>query len=138
MTAILRIIIALAVALGIAKASFGHEWYTHQRNEQGQSCCGGNDCAALPAGTRVTYTGDGYDVTIVPGTHPMVMAEDTMSQSTYGGAPYVSRRGVGSEPVVFHFPGNPGLSPDGQIHACITPAALARREITCLFIGGTT
>ena len=131
----MRKVAALVLALA-ATPALAHEWYMGQRNERGQNCCSTLDCAPLPAGTRVVYTGDGYDVTIIPGTHPMVNAEDvTAPWGSYGAV--TTRRGVGSDPVVFHFEGNPGLSPDGNIHACIMPADVPQRRIRCLFLGGS-
>lgn len=107
-------IIAL-VALVVAAPVAAHDWYAGQRNEQKQLCCGGQDCGAVP-GARVQKTDEGYNLWITPGTHPMVEGE--------------------GPPQMFQFFGNPGLSPDGEVHACIIYSDVARRRVRCLFIGG--
>lgn len=118
---IVALLISLAALVVAVRDAYGHEWYTGQRAPSGRICCGGRDCAALPADTRIAMTGDGFNVTIVPGTHPMVTVER-----------------FGREPVTFHYTGhvtNP--SPDGQVHACIWGDDVKRKSITCLMYGGT-
>lgn len=132
--------LVLTALLTMTVPSEAHDWYTGQKNEKGLACCGGYDCAGN-ANWRVTQTQDGYDVAIIPGTHPSVHVEDRSynSGSMYGAKGVeVKIPGFGSAPVVFHFKGNPGLSPDGDVHACITPYDATHRTITCLFLGGLT
>jgi hypothetical protein len=127
--------LAAALLLGLAPQATAHDWYTGRTNEQGELCCNGSDCAAL-AGARVRRTPGGYDVDILPGTHPMVRAED-WRQCYYGGAFCTRYSGMQTRaPVTFHFEGDPGLSPDGKVHICIDGRDLAARRIRCLFLGG--
>ena len=126
--------VALSVA-GISLPTVAHDWYTGLINERGLPCCGGDDCGMVPY-ARVRPTSTGYDVDIRPGTHPKVRASD-WRQCYFGGAYCTEFIGVHTlEPVTFHFEGSPGLSPDGEVHACIDGSDLAAREIRCLFLGG--
>ena len=124
-------------ALGVVSQTAAHEWYTDQVNQHGELCCGGGDCGVIP-GARVRHTLGGYDVEIVPGTHPRVRAAD-WRECYYGGAYCTVIVGMHTmEPVTFHFEGDPGISPDGEVHACIDGSDLAARRIRCLFLGGVS
>jgi hypothetical protein len=92
-----------------------HDWYTGQMSPDGQGCCGGYDCAPVQY-DGVSCDATGCDVTILPGTHPMLTE--------------------GDGPITFRYDGNPGLSPDGNAHACIAAEDVRRRRVRCLFIGG--
>lgn len=122
MIRVVSALVLLAIWMWATWPASAHEWYSGLHSpESGRSCCGGSDCSALPAGTRILMTETGFNVTIIPGTHPMV-----------------TEKRFGSEPVVFHYKGhvtNP--SPDGQIHACIWHSNISSKTITCLMLGGT-
>jgi len=109
---------ALALALALASPAGAHEWYTNQVNAKGENCCGGNDCAGGPWAFRQTPTG--YDVDIPVGAHPKVTSLNFAPGTV----------------ITFHFTGNPGLSPDGDVHACLLDYQIPLRTLRCLFIGG--
>ncbi len=124
-------------ALAAAGGASGHDWYSGRVNEEGQPCCDGEDCAAM-ADARVRRTAAGYDVEIVPGSHPMVRSDDWRA-CFYAGAYCTVFAGVHTTaPVTFHFEGKAGISPDGQVHVCIDGADLTQRRIRCLFLGGVS
>jgi hypothetical protein len=130
----------LAIAVALATAGLpaaAHDWYGGLVDREGELCCGGEDCAPLPS-PHLRRTAGGWDVDIVPGTHPMVRVED-WRQCYYGGAYCTRFIGMHTRrAVTFRFEGTPGISPDGGTHACIDGADLARRRIRCLFLGGVT
>lgn len=86
-----------------------HDWYAGQVNERGELCCGGGDCSELPD-PPVRHTHGGYDVDILPGTHPMVRTDD-WRQCYYGGAYCTEFIGMHTRSAVtFHFEGSPGTA----------------------------
>lgn len=104
----------LILLLPMPFQSEAHEWYTDQKNEKGDYCCGGSDCAG--SDYRVRRVAGGYEIDIPVGSHPKVTTLDYAPGAV----------------ITFKFVGNPGISPDGQVHVCIVGKA-AR----CLFIGGS-
>ena len=85
-----RSFFAAWVALTLAFPASAHDWYSGLVNPANQSCCGGYDCAPLPA-ERLTATKDGefaveYSGTWLPVLEPQIMRD---------------------------------RSPNGQVHACI-------------------
>jgi hypothetical protein len=129
------VLLLLLLLPGLVPPAAAHDWYVGRVNERGELCCDGDDCAALPE-ARVRRVSGGYEVDVVPGTHPMVRVED-WRQCYYGGAFCTRYTGMRtSAPVTFRFEGEPGLSPDGKVHACIDGRDLAVRRIRCLFLGG--
>jgi hypothetical protein len=114
----------LMIALTLAAPASAHEWYTGQANQEGVSCCGGNDCASGTWSPRLGPDGI-WEITITPGTHPKVTVEK------YGTTPRTYRL-WNSEHTTR---GNPGISPDGFVHACIIDGDSDR--LMCLFIGGS-
>jgi hypothetical protein len=106
---------ALMVGLASAPAS-GHEWYNGQKNEKGHGCCGGQDCGPINPAAVKMVTPTHWQITIAPGdigTHPK------------GG------------PLVLNFHGNPGMSPDGNFHACAMKSDIQLGTARCLFVGGS-
>jgi hypothetical protein len=116
--------LVLAMILAATPAA-SHEWYTSQKNAGGEGCCGGEDCAPVPVRAPVHRVGDGYDVTLQKTDLPSLAISRDPKLTALGWA-------------VFHYSGNPGLSPDGFIHACIAGSDVVRRRIRCLFIGGAS
>lgn len=62
------VLVVLAVVIGyvgLAASADAHEWYSKRRDPifNGTSCCGGTDCAPLPA-HAVTVTPQGLRVTL--------------------------------------------------------------------------
>lgn len=79
--------------------------------EYSQICCSNRDCAPIPD-SAVKETNDGYQITLMPGQHPMV--KDKVFQATI---PYNS--------------GKLKDSPDGMYHACI----LSTGHVMCFYRG---
>jgi hypothetical protein len=105
----------VATALLAAPAD-AHSWYTGQKNEKGHGCCGGQDCGPINPAAVKMVTPTHWQITIAPGdigTHPS------------GGA------------IVRNFHGNPGMSPDGNFHACAMRSDIQLGTARCLFVGGS-
>lgn len=75
------------------------------------ACCSDRDCAELPKGA-VKEGPEGYEVTILPGQHPMV--KDEVFRAT---VPYTSTK--------------VRQSPDGLYHGCVLPSGF----LICLYVG---
>lgn len=73
-------------------------------------CCSGRDCAEIPT-SAVKEGPNGYQVTLLPGQHPMIKA-----------APHSFLVPYGTEKV----------SPDGLYHACLSPTL----RLLCFYAGG--
>jgi hypothetical protein len=89
---IAQLVLLLAMSLPVgAQPLLAHDWYTGLTNSRGQNCCGGRDCAPVPAGM----------VRALPdGTLEMLIG--------------VTWRPVPPESVLFNIG-----SPDGRMHACV-------------------
>lgn len=116
------LLILCGVAVGMvatAEPAPAHELYTTLKNEQGDGCCGGNDCAggAYP----VRKVAGGYEVDIAVGTHPQVTSALFPPGTVQ----------------TFFVPGNPGLSWNDEVHFCGIPGEIKQHEGRCLFIGGS-
>ncbi len=96
----------LVVALAFCGPAQAHDWYTGVK-QNGSDCCGGQDCAEIPA-DRVACRFGLCWITLKPGDHPRAPSGGTMI-----------------------FTRTPGFSPDGGTHVCINKGIP-----TCLFIGG--
>jgi hypothetical protein len=110
------IICCIAVSGFLAAPADAHEWYTGQKNEEGRGCCGGQDCGPINPAAVKMITPTHWQITIAPGdigTHPK-----------------------GGE-IVLNFHGNPGLSPDGNFHACAMKSDIQLGTARCLFVGGS-
>jgi hypothetical protein len=81
-------------------------------------------------------TDDGYDVTLKAGDLPSLQVNN-WRQKLPGGV-FIDRPGIGTEPMVFHFKGDAGISPDGQIHGCVWAGDIPEHKMRCLFLGGTS
>jgi len=101
----------------IAAAAYPHEWYSGQKNEKGNSCCGGEDCGAVAPIDVDMLTPTHWRIKVRPGTIGTWGPEEA-------GA------------VVLDFYGNPGMSPDDQYHACATRTGILEGLALCLFVGG--
>ena len=104
-----RIGLVLSILALATLPLFAHSWYD-------PACCGGNDCAPIPAIT-VTAGPDGWHVRLRPGDHPMVT------------------RGV-VDAVVPYDEALP--SQDGAFHACVrdqsSPSNVMADPIICLYV----
>lgn len=76
------------------------------------ACCSGYDCAELPAGT-VKEGSNGYQITLMPGQHPMVTGDIFRATVPYGSSKIKD-------------------APDGLYHACILKSS---QSIICLYVG---
>lgn len=54
-------VLFLFIVLLWSSGAYAHDWYSGITNEKGESCCGGNDCAAIPD-EDVTPVPGGYQV----------------------------------------------------------------------------
>jgi hypothetical protein len=113
-----RLLVSAFVFALTATAASPHEWYSGQKNAEGEGCCGGQDCAPIPVRDSIRRTATGYDV--------VLYQNDLPALADFAGS------------AVFHFKGNPGFSPDGFVHACVAPADIPLRRIRCLFMGGAS
>lgn len=88
----------------------GHSWYD-------SACCSDRDCAPIPA-EAVRITSQGYEVTLMPGDHPMVQ------KRLFQVIPF------GSEDVL--------PSQDMHYHACVIPGSPSSGipYIACFYVVG--
>jgi hypothetical protein len=102
----------LCLLVPIAGKAMAHEWYSDYKQPNGfSSCCGGDDCGAVPAGAIRYDRATGITtITLKPGEH---------SQAPEGG--------------VFTFDQPPTPAPDGMDHACIRG-----KRVLCAFQGGAS
>jgi hypothetical protein len=126
-------LISLALLLACTPA-VAHDWYSDKITDTGAPCCGTDDCGPIQP-SSIKRTDDGYDVTLKAGDLPSLRVAGYV-QSVNGTD--VDRPGIGTGPVVFHFKGEPGISPDGQIHGCVWGGDILPRKMRCLFMGGTS
>lgn len=75
------------------------------------NCCSGRDCAEAPSGS-VREGPNGYEVTLLPGQHPMVKDEPHSFVVAY------DARQIRD-------------SPDGRFHVCLSP----QLRLLCFFAG---
>lgn len=75
------------------------------------ACCSGNDCAQLPEGS-VKTTPEGFDITLMPGQHPMVKDKPFRILVPYSDA-------------------KPAPNGDPYDHLCLSP----QLKFLCMFAG---
>jgi len=96
--------------LATAGQAVAHEWYD-------PTCCSDKDCAPIPF-ESVVVTGEGYEVTLLPGDHPLVRT-----------------------PIKRFFPfGDEDVLPsqDMKYHACVMPGSpSASPGIICFYVVGS-
>ena len=97
----------LALVL-LSSPAAAHSWYD-------QTCCGGRDCAPIPEGA-VHATGDGYEIHLEKGDHPLAKGP------IFAFIPYGDPRIVGSQ--------------DGRYHSCLVPGFDGRQAFMCFYVPG--
>jgi hypothetical protein len=105
-----KIMSSAAFWLFMAGGVSAHSWYD-------SSCCSDKDCAPIPF-EAVRVTEDGYEVTLMPGEHPMVR------KRLFQIIPF------GSEDIL--------QSQDMQYHACVIPGSPTTGipYIACFYVVG--
>ena len=105
-----------AVLLALAGSALAHSARTGW--DYPFACCGGSDCAEIPA-AWVRTTRSGFAVSIPPGGHPMWGADK-------------------AGPFEAFVPADAGqTSPDGLYHICLVPsAATSGLRVACFWYGG--
>lgn len=88
--------------------AFAHSWYD-------ATCCSDRDCAPIPD-HAVKVTPQGYEVTLMPGEHPLV------KQRLFQIIPF------GSEDVL--------PSQDLHYHACVIGSPTVIQHIVCFYVVG--